>query len=297
MYRPGLIAIPLILLLLSFKAYGQQLKADTIVKKQASKTLFVNAGLLYLSDLTYAGRRDASSVPVLLPTFTLISTKGFFIAGIGYFDVNGSKSAAEGLSITPGYVFSFDKKKEFGGAISATKYFITDNSPIILSSFNATIDGQLHYNPDNIVKLTVDASYRFSKTGPNDVINDAELSKEIQLAKSGKNNKDGLKVTPTVTLYSGTQSFYKTSDSTLNNSSILKNILSPGQTTTTQNQQVRQYTILALSGSLQLTYVIKTWQISFTPYLIQPYHQVNYANNTPQNGSYFLFTTGVSVTF
>ncbi|MDR3694693.1 hypothetical protein [Mucilaginibacter sp.] len=298
MYRPRLIAIPLILLFLSFKASGQQLKADTSVNKQAPKTLFMNAGLQYLSQLTYAGRRDASSVPVLLPTFTLISTKGFFVAGIGYFDLNGSKSAAEGLSITPGYVFSFDKKKEFGGSISATKYFITDNSPIILSSFNATIDGQLHYNPDNIVKLTVDGSYRFSKTGPNDVINDAELSKEIQVTKTGKNNKDGLKITPTVTLYSGTQSFYKTSDSTLaNNSSVLKNILSPGQTTTVQNQQVRQYAILALSGSLQLSYVIKTWQISFTPYLIQPYHQVNYANNTPQNGSYFLFTTGVSVTF
>ena len=156
----------------------------------------------------------------------------------------------------------------------------------------------MHYNPDNIIKLTIDGSYRFSKSGPNDVINDAELSKEIQVTKSGKNNKDGLKITPTITLYSGTQSFYKTSDSTLaNNSSVLKNILSPGQTTITQNQQVRQYTILALSGSLQLTYVIKTWQISFTPYLIQPYHQVNYANNSPQNGNYFLFTTGVSVTF
>jgi len=296
MYKPKLIIIP-VLLFLSFKVNGQQLKADTSVNKQAPKSLFINAGLQYLSQLTYAGRRDASSVPVLLPTFTLISTKGFFVAAIGYFDINGAKSAAEGLSITPGYVFSFDKKKEFGGAISATKYFITDNSPIILSSFNATIDGQLHYSPDNIVKLTIDGSYRFSKQGANDVINDAELSKEIQLTKSGKNNKDGLKITPTLTLYSGTQSFYKTSDSTINNSSVLKNILSPGQTTTTQNQQVRQYTILALSGSLQLTYVIKTWQISFTPYLIQPYHQVNYVNNTPQNGTYFLFTTGVSVTF
>ena len=298
MYRPKLIVVSILLLLLSFNARAQQLKADTSVNKQSPKSLFINAGLQYLSELTYAGRRDASSVPVLLPTFTLISTKGFFVAGIGYFDVNGAKSAAEGLSITPGYVFSVDKKKEFGGAISATKYFIADNSPIILSSFNATVDGQLHYNPDNIVKLTVDGSYRFSKSGPNDVINDAELSKEIQVTKSGKNNKDGLKITPTLTLYSGTQSFYKTSDSTLaNNSSIIKNILAPGQTTPTQNQQVRQYTILALSGSLQLTYVIKTWQISFTPYLIQPYHQVNYANNTPQNGTYFLFTTGISVTF
>jgi len=292
MIKPKLTIIAALLVYSSFKATAQQLQADSAIRKQAAKSLFINAGLQYLSDLTYAGRRDQSTVPVLLPTFTLISTKGFFVAGIGYFDVNGDKSAAEGLSITPGYVFSFDKKKEYGGAISFTKYFITDNSPIILSSFNATIDGQLHFNPNNIIKLTLDASYRIGKTGPNDIINDAELSKEVQLTKSGKNNKDGLKIIPTLTLYSGTQSFYRTS--VTSNNSVL-NIISPGDTT--QSQQVRQYTLLALSGSMQVTYVIKTWQISFTPYLIQPYNQFDYVTNKPQNGLYFLFTTGVSVTF
>jgi len=153
----------------------------------------------------------------------------------------------------------------------------------------------LHFNPGNIVKLTLDGSYYFGKQGKNGVINDAELSKEIRLTESGKNNKDGLKITPAITLYSGTQTFYQSSTILQNNPSVL-NILSPGATAT-QNQQVNQYNILALSSSMPVTYVIKTWQISFTPYLIQPYHQVNYANNTPQNGSYFLFTTGVSVTF
>lgn len=296
MIKPKLIIAFALLASISSKVNAQQLKADTTTNKQAGKSLFINAGLQYLSDLTYAGRRDASSAPVLLPTFTLISTKGFFVSAIGYFDLNGAKSAAEGLSITPGYVFSFDKNKEYGGAISATKYFITDNSPIILSSFNATVDGQLHFNPGNIIKLTLDGSYRFGKQGSsNDVINDAELSKEIQLTKAGKDNKGGLKVTPTLTLYGGTQSFYQASTSQTSGATPL-GLLSPPGTVTTQNE-VRQYTILALSGSVPVAYVIKTWQISFTPYLIQPYHQVNYAGSTPQNGQYFLFTTGVSVTF
>jgi len=278
MYKPKLI---IALLLLPFVAFSQQLKPDTAVKKTSSKTLFVNAGLIYLSDLTYAGQRDPTSVPVLLPTLSLISTKGFFVSGIGYFDLNGSKSQTEGVSITPGYVFSFDKKKEYGGAISATKYFITDNSPIILSSFNATIDGQLHFNPNDIVKLTVAASYRIGKQGPNDFINDAELSKEIWLVKTGKNQKDGFKIIPDVTLYSGTQSFAQT-DST----SLINNLLGKPAP-----QQVgRKYELLALSGSMQFTYAIKTWQLSFTPFIIQPY-------NTGQSGSYFLFTVGANVTF
>jgi hypothetical protein len=282
MNKPALL---IALLLLPFISFGQQLKPDTTIKKSAPKSLFVNTGLIYLSSLTYAGRRDPTSVPVLLPTVSLISTKGFFLSGIGYFDLNGGDSHAEGLSLTPGYVFSFDKKKEYGGAISATKYFITDNSPIILASFNATIDGQLHFNPANIVKLTVAGSYRIGKNSPNDIVNDAELSKEIWLFKPDKNKNDGFKIIPDVTLYAGTQSFVQV-DTT--NSSSVNNLL--GVPPQTQTQQTREYELLALSGSMQFIYAIKTWQINFTPYLIQPY-------NTGQNGNYFLFTAGFNVTF
>ena len=222
-------------------------------------------------------------MPVLLPTVSLISTKGFFLSAIGYFDVNGSNSQTEGVSFTPGYVFSFDKNKQYGGAISATKYFITDNSPIILASFNATIDGQLHFHPQDIVKLTVAGSYRFGKNSPNDVITDAELSKEIWLYKYPKNANNGFKIMPDLMLYAGTQSF-ATADTT---TSALITILGT-QTITTQES--RKYELLALSGSVQFTYAIKTWQINFTPYIIQPY-------NTGQNGSYFLYTIGVNVTF
>ena len=281
MYKPklllALLALPL------FSLGQQQLQPDTAIKKPGAKTLFVNTGLIYVSDLTYAGRRDPTSVPVLLPMVSLISTKGFFLSAIGYFDVNGSSSQTEGLSITPGYVFSFDKSKQYGGAISATKYFITANSPIILSTFNATIDGQLHFNPQDIIKLTIAGSYRFGKNSPNDVINDVELSKEVWLHKDTKNPSNGFKIIPDLMLYAGTQSF-ATADTT---SSLVGNLVGNQTVTTTES---RKYELLALSGSMQFIYAIKTWQINFTPYIIQPY-------NVGQSGSYFLYTVGVNVTF
>lgn len=285
MSRPKLFLAVFFLLLLFSNAYSQQLKTDTVVNKQTSQSLFLNTGLLYLSDLTYAGRKEPSSSPVLLPTLTLISKKGFFVSAIGYFDLNGGKTPVEGFSVTPGYVFSFDKAKQYGGAVSATKYFITNSSPIILSSFNATIDGQLYFNPQNIVKLTVAASYRIGKQDENDIINDVELSKEIQVTTSEKNKKDGFKITPDITLYAGTQTFTQPADSS---KSVINSILTPSSQATPQ--KVKQYNLLALSGSLQLTYVVNTWQINLTPYLIKPY-------NTNQNGLYFLFTAGVNVTF
>ena len=281
MYKPKLLLILLALPL--FSMGQQQLQPDTAANKPPNKTLFVNTGLIYLSDLTYAGRRDPTSVPVLLPMISLISTKGFFVSAIGYFDLNGSKSQAEGASITPSYVFSFDKAKQYGGVLSATKYFITANSPIILSTFNATIDGQLHANPDDIIKLTAAASYRFGKNSPNDIINDVELSKEMWLYKDPKHTNNGFKLIPDVTLYAGTQSFAQSDTTT----SLVGNLLGNQTVTTTQS---RKYELLALSGSMQFVYAIKTWQINFTPYIIQPY-------NTGQSGSYFLYTVGVNVTF
>jgi len=291
-------------------AFAQQ-KADTAAK---NKELFLNAGIQYLSNLTYAGRRDESSVPVLLPSLTLVSKQGLFVSAIGYFDLNGSKSGTEGLSVTPGYVFTFDAKRYYGGNVSATKYFITKSSPIILSSFNATIDGQLYANPDNIVKFTGGVSYRFNKNNSNDIVNTAELSKEISALKNGTGGKSGLKITPTATLYAGTQSFYQTyyTESQVTRSVEVPqkqtpiNVLFPNQpkqniitqTVTQQNQrEVRQYKLLAFSGSLPFTYTVNKWQILFTPYLIKPFNQVDYVTNTKMSGLYFLFTTGVNVTF
>lgn len=301
----------LLVLACSLGAAAQITSTDT--SKLNVKELFFNTGLQYISNLTYAGRRDESSVPILLPTFTIIAKQGFFLSAIGYFDLNGPSSGTEGISVTPGYVFSFDKDKVFGGAISATKYFITNSSPIILSSFNATIDGQLSYDP-KAIKFTIAGSYRIGKENQNDIINDAELLKEITLFKTGTDKKDAFKIAPTVTLYSGTQSFYQTyyTDSQVQravdnpSSTNPLNVLFPSQpkqtiitqTVTQQNQsEVKKYNLLAASASIPLTYSIGKWQLSATPYFIKPLNQVNYTNNTAINGIYFLFTTGVSVTF
>ncbi|WP_295650101.1 hypothetical protein [uncultured Mucilaginibacter sp.] len=302
-----------VIMAIALNNYTAACQSDTS-KKTPAKSVFYNGGIQYLSNLTYAGRSDNSSVPVLLPNFTIISKSGLFLNATGYFDLSGSNSKSEGLSVTPGYVFSFDDKKQYGGSISATKYFITSSSPIILSTFNFTADGQLYFNPGNIVKATIGASYRIGKDNSNDIINTGELSKEISVFKTGTEKKDGLKVEPTAMLYAGTQSFEQTYYTqsqvqravTNPSPSNPLNVLFPSQpsqtiitqTVTQQKQQeVKQYNLLALSGSMPLTYTVAKTQLSFTPYLIKPFNQVDYTSNTQMNGLYFLFTLGVSLTF
>jgi len=296
---------------LAFGAAAQNVKPDTGISIDISKPIYFNAGLQFMSDLTYAGRKDQSSVPVLLPSFTAVSKYGIFLSAVGYYDVNGPKSGAEGLSITPGYIFSFDDKKKFGGAVSATKYFITGNSPIILSSFNYSVDGQLSYS--GIVKFTISGTFSIDHDNKHDIINNAQLEKDIWLYKTGALKTNGLKITPTINVYSGTQSFtetYYTSSQVpraIANPAVFSPITAlfpglPGQSiinqTVTQEKQkeVKQYKLLAVSGSLPVSYTLNSWQFSVTPYLTRPFNQVSYVGDN-SNASYFFFTAGVSFTF
>lgn len=300
------------ILLTAFNSNAQTTSKTPAKKRDttAAKKVFVNAGLQYISNLTYAGRKDLKSDPILLPTLTLISKSGLFIAGIGYGDVS-RELKFEGLSITPGYVFSLDSKKRFTGALSATKYFITRASPVILSSFNASFDGQLSYNP-GALKVTVAASYRIGRDGKDDIVNSLELAREIKLLKVSGIINTSLKITPTITAYGGTQSFYQTyyTDSEVqravdNPSSSPFSLLIPGQTkqsyvnqtvTKKNEKQVEQYSLLAISTSIPVVFTAGKFQFSLTPYYINSFNVVSYGNTT-SSGAFFLYTAGISATF
>jgi len=295
---------------LAARSNAQTAPLDTASMFAAKKFTF-DAGLTYMSNLTYAGRRDESSVPILLPTFTAVYKQDLFLNAAAYADVNGAKSGAEGFSISPGYLFSLDTGKKITGTIIVTKFFITSNSPIILSSFNFLVDGQISYNGP--VKATLGATFIVDKDNKRDLINTAEVSKEIWLFKTDILGLNGLKINPTITTYGGTQEFTETY---YENSQVPRAIADPAlispistlfpglskqqilnKTITQQKQrEVKQYKLLAVSGSLPVTYSYNKWQFSFTPYITRPFNQVDYTGSGT-TGNYFFFTAGVSYTF
>ncbi|QEK52393.1 hypothetical protein FYC62_12570 [Pedobacter aquae] len=213
------------------------------------------------------------------------------------------------MSITPGYVFSLDKKKKFGGVLSFTKYFFKDGSSIILSAFNATTDATVYYQPE-FFKVSLGSSYQFGKN-QNDLVNTLELLKDIKLAKN-------LKVSPTLSLLAGTQSFFQTYYSQTTRE---RKITNPGGTTPSpipffpgstqaptesvitetvteeQQKEIRKYQLLALNATIPLNYRIKKLQLNFTPYFIKPLNQVQNFDNTEDGKLFFLFNTGISYTF
>lgn len=295
--------IPILAVLYIANTYGQQENTDS-TKVSAPKPLYVSTGLNYISNITYAGRRDISSVPVLLPNVTLISTSGFFIGVSGYINVASDGDGAEGLSITPGYVFSFNKQRTFGGHVSATKYFFQEDSRVILSAFNATGDLQFYYKP-KWFRLALSTSYQIGHN-QNDLINSLELAKEVFLWRDQKGKN--LSINPNVTLMAGTQSFSETyytqtvqRRSILNPSNGLLPIL-PGEPSETiieevvteeQQRTVRQYRPLALTTVLPLAFQANKFRISVTPYVIQPFNEAGLS----ASDTFFMFTAGVSYLF
>lgn len=292
---------------LAFDLNAQEKLNDSTGK---SKRIFLNVGSQYISNLTYAGRRDISSVPIVLPNLTFVSTSGFFLGTAAYLNASQGNFGADGLSITPGYVFSLTKNKKLGGVVSATKYFFKDSSAIILNSFNATTDASIYFQP-KLLKISLSGSYQIGET-QNDIVNTLELLKEVSLTKA-------FKIIPTVSVMAGTQSFYQTyytqttrQRKITNPSGESQNIipLIPGgnspqpnesviNETVTEEQQreIRKYKMLAVTASVPLQYKINQFQLNFTPYFIKPINQVDLSSDNEASNFFFLFNSGISFTF
>lgn len=297
--------------ILASTSQAQKVPIDTGLLLHSPSNFSFNANAQYMSNLTYAGRKDMSSIPALLPGITAIYKHSFFINALGYFDINGAKSGAEGLSISPGYLFSLDTGKKFGGSIMATKFFITNSSPIIMSSFNALIDGQLYYSGP--VKFSIGGTFSLDKDNKRDWINTIQLEKEVWLLKNGVMKTNGLKITPTITAFGGSQEFTETYyvesqvPRAVANPAVISPITSlfPGlsqqqvlsQTVTQQKERaVKQYKLLAASASIPVDYTLNNWQFTVTPYFTRPFNEVDYTGGGT-SGSYCFFTAGVSYLF
>ncbi|MDA9555790.1 hypothetical protein N9R54_06115, partial [Pelobium sp.] len=66
----------ILLAFISTSAFAQN--ADSTQLASNSKKLFIGTGIQYISNLTYAGRSDVSTVPIVLPTVTFVSKNGLF---------------------------------------------------------------------------------------------------------------------------------------------------------------------------------------------------------------------------
>lgn len=282
---------------------------DTTVAGNNKKAIILNPGFTYISNLTYAGRKNVAGTPVLTPYFNLISTKGFFLSATGY--VNATKNAwsVDGAGITPGY--AFDMSKHFNGFVSGTKYFLSDSSSLILASMKGSIDAGLNYTP-KLINIGITFDYIFSKQ--QDFLAGMNISKDISLPVFSTGT---LKISPTAAFTAGTQSFFETYYKNVitkkrvshSNGNPLGGLLGGGTPnpdssvitsvfTQKQEQEIRSFSPLDISFYIPINVHYGKFLFNFTPTLVFPFNQVNPNQSTtlPKlDNPFFFFSAGVSM--
>lgn len=286
---------------------------DTADEKQPQRKLFINPGFEYISDLTYAGRKNTLSTPVLTPYVNLILKKGFFLSTTGYVTAAKGHWGLDGASITPGYVFHLSK--HFNGYISGTKYFLADSSSLILASLKGSLDAGINFTPQ-LMNAGITIDYLWGNK--HDFLAGINISKDLT-AKVFKSAS--LSISPTASFTAGTQSFYETyytntitkkktsSGSSSLNSNPIGGILGGGQqspdssiitsvVTQKQQKEIREFRPLNVSVYIPVYLQLKKFQFDFTPTLSFPFNQVNLNDQqtSPKlNKPIFFCTAGVSM--
>lgn len=284
---------------------------DTTATKKDKKTMIFNPGFTYISNLTYAGRKNTIGTPVLAPYFNLISTKGFFLSATGYLNTSKKAWSFDGAGITPGYIFNISK--HFNGYLSATKYFFSDSSSLILASMKGTVDGGLNYTSE-LINIGVTFDYMLSKKS--DFFAGVNISKDVtfQVFKAGE-----MKISPTAAFTAGTQSFYETYYKNIvtkkrvpnpdNNSNPLDGILggsssNPDSSTITsifteeQQKEIRSFNPLNLNFSIPVTLSYGKFILTMAPNVVFPFKQINPGKENASselNDPFFFFSAGLSM--
>jgi len=239
----------------------------------------LHAGITYLSQFTYGGRRDSTSMAYWMPSLTLTSKPGFFLSMLSYLHAGRQGKTWEGISLTPGYVWHAGKT--FSVVFSYSQYWMDTAQADLLSSLKGIGDINLMYTSPHF-ETSLETSYVLS-TDSHDWLNQLQIGIPLTLL-----HKPVLICKPVVALDAGTQTFYKTYyTKTLRQSSLVPDL--PLQEITQQQQKaVKQYQLLSLEFHLPLSVKFSQWEASLTPYWIFPAHTPGFTHQ--ESESFFFFT-------
>jgi hypothetical protein len=100
------------------------------------KRSYLMAGLSYMNDNVYLGRKDSVVLPYLTFDLGYYFKSGFFIDGAVNYLASSSQSRIDAVSISGGYSFT---SKNYSGEASASKYFYSSQSTNIKSTVKSSV--------------------------------------------------------------------------------------------------------------------------------------------------------------
>ncbi|NLU96010.1 hypothetical protein [Chitinophaga sp. Ak27] len=234
------------------------------IRNEERKPRF-SAGLEYLSDNVYTGRKDPARIPYLSAALGYYHKSGLYAEGALSILMNNSTRVEAGI-FSAGYMFS---RGNFDGEISASKFFYNTLSDNVRSEVKGDAHASLAYDFNGIIAVAAEGYMNFGiKT---------DYLIKLALEHSFDLFNDHLNITPAVAANAGTQHYY---DNYYNNRRLSPVInVSKKQkqrqlpSVTADMSGASNFTILDDELSLPISYTIhKRLSFSFEPTYAIPLH-------------------------
>jgi hypothetical protein len=241
---------------------------------------YFKAGVKYLSDNVYLGRKDSATISYITPTIGYFTKSGFYVTAGASYQPNNGANRIDLVTAEVGYDFSV--KDKFYGGIYAGKYFYSANSYAVNAEVNTGIGA---YGSYNLGSVSLNGGAGLSLSSQTDLITEAGISNSF----TDKNDK--IEFVPTVKFNAGSQNYFNQYFTTGRAANVNKGKgrgrgrgNNGGGTTTTTTEsvlQASQFKILDYELSVPFTYKTKRVEFKFTPTYAIP---VNAATIETANG-------------
>jgi len=266
---------------------AQEQKKDT----KTPTASYFKAGIDYLSNSVYNGRKDSLTTAYYSPTIGYFDKSGFFISGTVSWLSTSTESRIDLFGIDLGYDFSISDKVT--GGVYGNKSFYNQSSTTVNSGVKGSLGAYLTYDP-GVISLTGGIDATFSKA--TDIGTNAAISHEFYMGEVG----DQWSISPTIGMNAGTQNYYQ------DYFQDRKKSLKPLRILSSNNIKVigsDKFTLLDYELSLPVSFDGKNWGLSFKPYYAIPVNPVSVSLNngatykTEQLENSFYAEVGVYIKF
>lgn len=167
------------------------------------KKSYLNASVNYTTNSVYEGRSDSIVTPYIGTSIDYHFRSGIFVNGALNFYPNRQDNILDLGTLGVGYEFQLIKDK-LSGSISYTKNFYSKYSTQVNSETKGAVAADLSFD-FTLFQLSLDGDYDYGEK--TDGTLSSSISKGIETFKIAGN---ALSITPTVTVFAGTQNLYAT---------------------------------------------------------------------------------------
>lgn len=258
------------LLIVSVSSYSQEKKNPDSSYAITKDSSYILAGTAFNSDIVFLGRKSLNKSPYISASVGYYHKSGFFISGVVSYLAASQQNRVDLFTVSGGYDYY---KKNFSAGISTTGYVFNNKSYTVKSALTANLNAYADYDFD-ILELYADGTMYFSNQS--DFIFSAAISHNFYTAN------DNLKISPSFSLYSGTQNYYSSYN---NNKRFGQHMFAAGGSNTMGSGMMSGgvFNIQNYEFSVPVRYDFKHFRFIFLPVYAMP---VNPAIITDNQNTY-----------